>query len=358
MIGLDEMLVAAAGVVLVGALGTFTLVMLHGWWARHNETRYTKGTLPMRSWLLHTIQAPEVDANFIRRLNERPVRHRVRLLAEAGRQLRGAEMNNIAQIARETGVVAQALRATRSQRWWRRLHAVRVLAAVGGGEDVVPGMLADPNPFVRSEAAVWCGGYGGSGSIRRLLNLMDTPTMLDRIAVIDALVSIGAPAVTPLADRLPHASPEGREAGLTAALGMGDPRFLPVALDLVKDPVVGVRKRAARLLSVLGGEQAVEVLESLLEDEDPSVRATAARALGRMRAWTSAGCLESLLGDPDPDPSRDAAIALGDIGPPGWLILRSCARKGDRAGRLAEAVLEAVQKPLARPVDVHGEVLA
>lgn len=358
MITSGDLILVAAGVVLAGAFVMFVLVLLHGWWWRAAQRRYAQDTLPLRSWLLRAIQSPPTDPALARQLMQQPMAHRTRLLAEAGRRLWGEEKARVTRLAQETGVVREAKRWAISGRWWRRLQGVRVLSAVGGGEDLVPSLLTDASSFVRSEAALWCGDHGEPENIRRLLNLLDTPTLLDRIGVIDALVAIGGSAVEPLVERIPSASSEGKEAGLTAALGMGDPRFLPVARSLVQDPVVGVRKRAARLLSIIGGEEAVDLLEDLLRDAHPQVRATAARGLGDMRAWTAAGALEALLGDPEPDPSRDAALALADMGPAGWLLLRSCARSGGRAGRLSEAVLEAVEKTVVHAGPDAGRALS
>lgn len=343
--GLDQVMLMAAGLILVGAGAVFLLVFIHGWVHRLDRMAFEAFTKRVRPRLLRAIQAQGEDRELLREMEAGAVRHRSRLLAQVGAMVRGEERERLMRVAVACGVSAHADRCTRSRRWWRRLSGVRVLVAVGGGKDSVPRLLADPHPLVRSEAARWCGRNPDPENQKRLLNLMDTPTLADRIAVIDALVEIGEPIVLQLARRLPSCSVEGRKAGLTAALGIADPEFVPVALALRSDGDPGVRLRVARLLSVLGGEESVEALEELLEDPVPQVRAAAARGLGRLGAWTAAGSLELLLADPLPEPRRDAALALGDLGPPGWILLRETARLGGPAGRLADAVLEAVWVP-------------
>ena len=47
----------------------------------------------------------------------------------------------------------------RLQRWWRRLRGVRLFTRVGGGEDVVPQLLADRHAEVRAAAATWASDH-------------------------------------------------------------------------------------------------------------------------------------------------------------------------------------------------------
>ena len=65
--------------------------------------------------------------------------------------------------ARERGVIADAERECASRRWRRRLHAVRVLSLLGGGEEAVPPLLDDPRAEVRAQAAEWAAGHPESG---------------------------------------------------------------------------------------------------------------------------------------------------------------------------------------------------
>ncbi len=353
---LDDVLHLAVVVIIAGATVAFLLVFLHGWREQRDRVHYARVEVKLRGPFLLAIQGERHEAGLDSRLNRVPVRHRTRLLMQVARLVRGEERARLTRFAARTGVLQQAARATRSSLWWRRLHAVRVFTATGGGENEVPALLADPHPLVRSEAASWCAGHPRPENIRRLLNLMDTPSMADRIAVIDALVSIGPPALRPLADHLQACTEEGRKAGLTAALGLAHPLFLPPALAAVRDPAFGVRVQAARLLSILGGEQAVEAITRLLEDDRPVVRAAAARGLGRLGACSAAGSLELLLADRHPDPRRDAALALAELGASGWVLLRETARLGGPAGRLANAALESLGTPVRvlEPVEVEG----
>jgi hypothetical protein len=345
IVDLDLVMIVAVVVILTGASIAFLLIFIHGWMLRIDRARFQNFAARVRPRLMKAIQVPGADEALVGALMEASLAHRARLLSQAGSLVRGEQRDRVTRLAHRCGVIDQARRDTESHRWWVRLQGVRTLSAVGGGHDVVPGLLADTHVLVRSEAALWCGQHPSQKNIERLLNLMDTPTMADRSAVVDALVSIGPPAVGPLAKRIPDCTSEGRQAGLTAALGLGDPVFLPVAMKCLEDEDEKVRIRAARLLSILGGEEAVQGLIRVLDDPGPRVRAAAARGLGRLEAWSAAGALESLLADPHPDPRRDAALALGDVGPAGWLILRETARMGGPAGRLADAVLEAYWSP-------------
>lgn len=342
MISLEALMVTAAVVIIVGASVAYCWVFLHAWVFRVDSRRYGRIQKVLKGRLLRSLTKPRVDPALVQELARVPLRHRTRLLVEVGRFVQGDEHERVARIAQDTGVVAHGQRLTGSRRWWIRLQGVRVLNAVGAGHDVVPSLLTDPHSLVRSEAATWCGTYPDPRNVRRLLNLLDSPSMADRISVIDALVAMGRQAVGPLAQRLPSLTPEGRVAGLTAALGIADPVLLPAALEAARDREPRVRRYVARLLSILGGDEAVDALTALLEDPVAAVRAAAARGLGRLGASKTAGPLELLLADPHRDPRRDAALALADLGPPGWILLRETARLGGPAGRLADAVLESL----------------
>jgi HEAT repeat protein len=215
-----------------------------------------------------------------------------------------------------------AERACADPRWWRRLHAVRVLAVFGRGAETVPGLLADAHPLVRAEAAFWAGELRHAGSAAALVGIALGDAGLPVFAAQDALTRIGAPALGAIADAL-RATADPPRALMRVVTAVPDPALAgPVAVIAGRE-TYAERDLAVAALAAIGGPEARTVLVSALGDARPAVRAAAATGIGRVRDWQAAASLARAMTDPAWEVRRAAALALRELDAAGLLYLRS-----------------------------------
>lgn len=98
----------------------------------------------------------------------RRLRRRALLLAVPA----GVDAGLVRELAEAGGVLREAARKCASRRWRTRLEGVHTFQVLGGGGDVVPALLSDPNPVVRAEAEQWANAHpqlAGGGAVIRLV---------------------------------------------------------------------------------------------------------------------------------------------------------------------------------------------
>ncbi len=340
---LDGVIVALAGLIALAA----ALLVAHGAGSTiaglAGGGRIRRARVALLAAARHGRHDPEVA----RALSAVPREHALALLDELAPSLAGAERSALTAAARERGLIAHAESGCASRRWRRRLHAVRVLALLGGGEQSVPALLRDPRPEVRAQAAEWAADNPSEPVVERLVQMLQERERFARFTVMDSLIRLGPHAVEPLARAI--ASGGAGAATLEVAARIGDPRLAGPAQARVSDPDPQMRAWAARLLGGLGGERHTALVAGLLEDQAPEVRAAAAVALGQLGHWPSAPALALRLRDPVWRVRRDAALALRALRAPGELLLQRALRSDDAFARdmarqtldLPEAVLPA-----------------
>ncbi|HEX5870982.1 MAG TPA: HEAT repeat domain-containing protein [Longimicrobium sp.] len=294
----------------------------HAWTAARREKRWRVPVERGRLALLEVVRngrPTKPDEQLLRSL---PVRLQVRLFTELVPSITGQSRDHLARLAQQIGLVPVAERMAAARDWRDRLHGVRLLAAVGGGEHVVPALLDDPDPAVRAEAVEWAGSNPTPELIERLVRLLPRTDRYGSFVVRDSLLRVGVEVVPPLARYLEKYNGRHAEPALDVAAGIPDVRFAPAALRLCRDPLPHVRALAAALAGAVGSEEAVGVLQTLVSDEDPEVRAAAAAALGRLGHWPSATVIAPLLRDRAWIVRSQSALALRALGSPGLLYLR------------------------------------
>jgi hypothetical protein len=301
-----------------------SLVILfgHAALAQRRERRWQVPVEKGRHALLEVVRTgrlPRADEETLRSL---PVRHQIRLFTELVPSITGQSRDHLARLARDIGLIPAAERLARGRDWRGRLHGVRLLAAVGGGDGVVPPLLDDPHPAVRAEAVEWVASHPTPDLIERLVRLLPRTDRYGSFVVRDSLLRVGHGAIIPLARYLERHNGRYAEPALDVAAGMPDVRFASAALRLCRDPLPHVRARAAALAGAVGSEEAVDELQALVQDEDPEVRAAAAAALGRLGHWPSAQVIAPLLRDRAWIVRSQSALALRSLGSPGLLYLR------------------------------------
>jgi len=329
--------------VVIGTAAAAALLAIFGhgawmsWYERRAAPRLERGRIALAAIGVR----PRVDRADVALLRALSPRLQVRLFGELAPSLGGSQRRHLSALADEVGLTAGAERLCRSRRWWRRLRGVRLLTALGGGEQVVPALFADPHPAVRAEAAEWAGQHPTPEVIGRLVALLATPGTVGSWVVRDSLLRIGPAVVGPLAGYLETHVGERALPALEVAAGLADPRFSAAARLLCRDPLPAVRARAATLAGAIGGEELVATLEGLLADPDAAVRASAAAAVGRLGHWPATARLARMLRDPAWVVRSQSALAMRRLGSPGVLLLRRALDDPDRfAADIARQVLD------------------
>jgi hypothetical protein len=335
---LVESALIAEGVILILSL---LILFGHAAQAHRRERRWRVPMERGRRALLEVVRTgrpPRADDELLRSL---PVRVQVRLFTELVPSISGQSREHLARLAHDIGLVPVAERMARGRDWRDRLHGVRLLAAVGGGASIVPGLLDDPDPAVRAEAVEWAGSNPTPELIDRLVRLLPRTDRYGSFVVRDSLLRVGPDVIPPLARYLERHNGRHAEPALDVAAGVPDVRFAPAAVRLCRDPLPHVRARAANLAGAVGSEEAVGVLQALVDDEDAEVRAAAAAALGRLGHWPSAPVIAPLLRDRAWIVRSQSALALRRLGSPGLLYLRKSLRDEDAfAADISRQVLD------------------
>ncbi|HYR09696.1 MAG TPA: hypothetical protein VEQ60_18115 [Longimicrobium sp.] len=252
----------------------------HGWRAARREKRWRVPVERGRLALLEVIRNGRPTRPDEQLLRSLPVRLQVRLFTELVPSITGASRDHLARLAQEIGLVPVAERMASAKDWRDRLHGVRLLAAVGGGEHVVPKLLDDPDPAVRAEAVEWAGSNPTPELIDRLVQLLPRTDRYGSFVVRDSLLRVGADVIPPLARYLEKHNGRHAEPALDVAAGLPDVRFAPAALGrlghwpsatviapLLRDRAWIVRSQSALALRALGSPGLL-YLRKGLSDED------------------------------------------------------------------------------------------
>ncbi|HVY60021.1 MAG TPA: HEAT repeat domain-containing protein [Planctomycetota bacterium] len=152
-------------------------------------------------------------------------------------------------------------------------------------------MLLDaeaPEPH-RIEAARALARARDLGALDGLFGAIEATDTLVSRAVVEALRAMGAHEV--LGARLGDADPAVRADAARKLSKLKDERAIDPLSGAVHDPELGVRRAAVRALSYLRGERVAEALVSALRDQDPETRAHAAAGLARSGDPRAAGAL-------------------------------------------------------------------
>lgn len=267
--------------------------------------------------------------NPVRRLTSRG---QAAVLSRLATSIEGRELERLRHVATEFGAVDRARDQLDDRRWWKRLAAVALLAALSIDDPAQAALLDDPHPLVRASAVRWLERTGLSPETQpRLIRLMADDDGLVRAATRDVLVAAGTVA-TPLLRAALAATSDPRivREALEIIAVRPDVDLLDTALRWRGDDHPELRAATALLLARLGdrGELAV-----LLRDREADVRLATIRAVGAARVTTLSRDAGLALRDDDWR-IRDAAIAaLHELGAPGEIVLRREATRPHQGSR-------------------------
>lgn len=262
-------------------------------------------------------------------LSRLPWRAQVDQLSELTSMLSGASRVRLQQLAATAGLLERAQGWVGSRRWHRRLRGVRVLAMVGGGQDTVPGLLADPHPEVRAHAADWVAEHGSAEDLAVTLVALNGDERLRDYPLVDSLIRAGPRASRPVAEFLERDDLDDPVPALTVAAELVDARLAAASMRWIAAPDPVARAAAARVVVARGDATASEWLRVWLADEDARVRAAAVEGLGWLRHWPAAPELAAALADPAFAVRRAAGLALRRQGGTGRLYLRRSLNSSD-----------------------------
>ncbi len=336
---------------------TLALIFGHAAWLGWYRSLYNARLGAARESLTKLLDASETSKEkreqmvrqSVEALGKLPPQLQISIFKSLARNLGGQQKKMVSDLAVRAGLLALADRGLLSRRWWRRLHAARLLTVLDVGAAAIPQLLNDPNPHVRAQAAEWAGEHPRPELIRTLLKLLNDPAKICRFTAQNSLLKMGHVAVPYLSQYLLQQSSPAFPVALEVALGLAEPRFLAAALRLCGDSSPSVRAMAARLIGQIGGKEGAAALVRLLHDSEAPVRAEAARSLGKLGEWPSAPALARALSDPAWDVRRAAGLALRSLGSPGILLLRQSLNHDDKfASDMSRQILEIPTSALVR----------
>jgi HEAT repeat protein len=323
---LDVALLALAALL----LGGLALMVVHGTAVAAVARVRARRVADARAAILAAARHGRADEPAERALAANPPERALAVLDELAPSLAGPEREALDEIARRRGLIAHAEARCGARRWRTRLHAARVLALHGGGEQTVPPLLNDPRPEVRAQAAEWAAAHPRPALAERLVAMLDDAAPFPRYTAMDALVRLRAAGVEALTRSIAGGGPR---AALEVAARIGDARLAAPAEGRLADPDPAVRAWAVRILGALGGERHAAAVIDRLGDPTAEVRAAAAVALGRLGHWPAATALAERLRDDAWQVRRDASLALRALGPAGQLLLQRALRDEDAFAR-------------------------
>lgn len=334
-----EMFIAAWGLSFV----MFVLYVVSGW-ARDVRARVVAKqeakVLEVLSVLLfendEDAKRVHVDAS------ELPKPALLRVIQTLAVDLDGQARGRLQQLVRTNGLEKSIRRRVRARRWRIRVQAAQLQYLVTHPDHDRGVLLHDKHQLVRARAAESLTADQSADQIDRLLEMLDDPAVVVRLAAQDAVLLAGARAVPALLDRLERGEANALQA-LQVAANLPDAR-LTNALDVyAQSEDVERRRLAAQALGHGGGDATSLILERLAVDDEESVRLAAITSLASIRSQRSAAVLGRALSDRSWLVRRAAGLALDDLGAPGHMLLRRHLRDDDPFARdMARQTLDSI----------------
>jgi HEAT repeat protein len=211
-----------------------------------------------------------------------------------------------------------ALSAATPQRRWEAAGALGRSALSGRAAiSALAGALADPEPFVRWQAARALAAQEAGAVFPVMRSLLADADPLRRAGAAEALGCLGGEAASvALRQALPDADPGVRRAVVEALGACGDPGAAPALLPALQDADGDVRRAAATALGRIGNPGMARALANMLAAPDSPLllRRALAGALAHIPHPEVQPALLSALADADPQVRAYAAQALGQVG--------------------------------------------
>jgi protein-S-isoprenylcysteine O-methyltransferase Ste14 len=219
--------------------------------------------------------------------------------------------------ASEAGRAEKLAREMKQAGDWRRKSRIAdALAGIGGpAVDHLIGLLDDPNPETRREAARALGWIAPPQAVGPLLAKLSDGEVNVRFAAIEALGKIRSrEAVGPLVTILESGVKDVSRLAAVALGRIGSESAVEPLLGFLDSPNWWDRSAALDALGAIGSPEAVEPLIARYEGEDVHVRRSIIVALLKIGAERARTTLEKALADEDCEVRLYAAEALKKLG--------------------------------------------
>jgi len=318
---------AVEGTALAGCL---SLLLGRTVWLRWEAFRWEHKIHEARVALIRALETGAVSGGEPTVVHVLRRRIRMTLLVDLAEHFSGTQLNALTNIARRFHIVRHGEKLCRSGRWSQRILGIRLLTALGEGDDIIPSLFHDPSPIVRSEVVHWAADRPCAAIIEHVLRTLTDADGFCRFAAHNALHRMGAAAVEPLARYLASQTGTALERALVVAASLGHETFADLAEKLVVHNSPSIRKLALDTLASSEGLQSAPLVIDRLNDPASPVRQAALRTLGHLRCWQAAPAMGRLLGDPVWTVRQEAGTALRSLGAPGILVLRRELSHSDR----------------------------
>jgi HEAT repeat protein len=308
---------------------------------RHGPAGDTRLAEPLRRWLVGAGNVAEVAAALSAM---RPDAARGQLLLVASK-VAPSQLDDLATVLRGEPWLERLVRQARSRRWWRRLHATRLLGVVArpGDRALVRRLLADRHPAVQAAATRCLTRLADPALIAYVVDHLPERPAIVRLVQAQVLRGAWQQTVPVLLSRFRSGAPPARlVAWIELAEALSDQRCLAAAAALHRHPDATVRAAAARALRRYPHVDALAALAACLVDRDWRVRAEAARALGAVGGAAAVPPLVAALGDRVWQVRFRAALALAEIGEPGRRALAAVATLPDLYAREMAAMVSSL----------------
>jgi hypothetical protein len=318
------------GVEGVALAGCLSLMMGRTAWLRWETFRWERKIHEARAALILALETGLASGDELAVVHTLPRRIQITLFVNLAEQFSGTQLNALTNIARRFHIVQHGEKLCRSRRWPRRIRGIRLLTALGEGDDIIPSLFHDPSPIVRSEVVHWGADHPCAAIIDHVLRTLTDADGFCRFAAHNALHRMGAAAVEPLERYLASQTGTALERGLAVAASLGHEAFADLAGKLAAHNSPTIRKLALDTLARAGDLQSAPLVIDRLNDPASPVRQSALRTLGHLRCWQAAPAMGRLLGDPVWTVRQEAGTALRSLGAPGILVLRRELSHSDR----------------------------
>jgi len=203
--------------------------------------------------------------------------------------------------------------------------------------------LADADDGVCSGAAAALGTVGSPTPVPQLIVAMHKRSAQVRRVVIGAIALIAAPTCEAALTEALANPDDDNEARAQAAVGLGriaSPSAVATLVRALRDNDLKVQTAAVDALAV-GGKASLGTVLGALRDPLPGVRVRAAQALGGIASPSANPALAAALGDPVSAVRQASARALGFAGN-SPAVPALAGRLGDSDGRVASACADAL----------------
>lgn len=320
--------------------GCLSLLLGRTAWLRWEAFRWERKIHEARAALIRAMETGPASDEDLGVVHKLPRRLQITLFIGLAEHFSGTQLNALTTIARQFRIVQHGEKLCRSRRWPRRIRGIRLLTALGEGDDLMPSLFHDPSAIVRSEVVHWAADHPAAVIIEEVLRALTDADGFCRFAAHNALHRMGAAAVEPLERYLASQTGAALEHALAVAASLGHEAFGDLAGKLAVHRSPAVRRAALDTLARSGALHSVPLIVNCLNDPAQTVRQAALRALGHLHCWEAAPAMGRLLGDPVWTVRQEAGMALRSLGAPGILVLRRGLAHSDRfAADMARHVL-------------------